>query len=243
MKVSWNLPEVSESKVVKIAIAYLFDRLVREEGEAAIVELPVPSEGAGIIQSSFMRRLLSQEFQLKSATRGDVCAAQPDLRLLSLLQLLAIRSRSIDFATVSSSHSAHSSFLETVDALVLEKLARRGLSTSADVMRLSADALRSLGLSMMLVIGAAEVLATEAREGREAAASVPRWWGFRLGGEMWAATPAALFQREALSVHLLGSGSGFDVVGDGELVAVAPERGSARTAAPSWKVVAEEPWS
>jgi len=197
----WEVREISDQKVVKVAISHLFERFSAELGPRALQELPTTSDGSPLVkQATFFKGLLSREFELKSVAPGGVSAAQSELRHLSAAQLLAIRVRTLDFVTESVSHDAHNGFLLILDALLLEKLATSGLANGGGG-EPPRDLLREIGLKMMMVVGAAQVLAAAApvESGGEPSPPTPRWWAMKMSGPV----RATLVRRDDLSVFLL----------------------------------------
>jgi len=237
----WKLGEVSEPTILKVAILQLFERCVAEEGEDAILLLPKQTAATrAILQASFIKRLLAGDVDLKSATCNDVSSAQADLRHLTLLQLLCIRMGAIDFQTSSGSHSAHSSFLESADALICERLARRGMAHGGVPLfgeRRKAEVMRAVGFRMLRVLGV--------KKWFEGAVPLPFWWAVELDGEAWEGYPGALFRTDTLAVYLLREGErdNCGCVGGGKLVGVPTNRSTAPPECRSlrWEVLGLDP--
>jgi len=108
--------------------------------------------------------------------------------------------------------------------------------------------LRALGFELLLVVGAAQVLAAEppcAGSDGEEDVSLPAWWAIRLDSEAWGGRRAALFSSRgaALTARLVADADGFGCVADGDLVAVTFDRGSGGTQCRDlrWEVVAFDP--
>lgn len=185
-----KLSNVTEQRVLKTGLLRMLEVLTTGI-EVNITELPKgPSGAPKVLQgSSFLKRLLSKEIELKGCMESDVSAAQSDLRHLSPEQLLSIRGQTLDFATESQSHSARNSFLETVDKHLFLKLARRLLRGQAEE-PFRESTLHSLGVRIVVTLGAAILL----REGwgqQAAEASlgdlppVPSHWILKLAPDDW----------------------------------------------------------
>ncbi|CAJ1422658.1 unnamed protein product [Effrenium voratum] len=98
------------------------------------------------MQASFLRRLLRGDLEVKGCLESDISAAYLDLRHLSLEQLLSLKMLNLDFATASESHTAHSNFLEALEAQIAARLFAAPSATS------------DLGRRLLLVLGACTLL-------------------------------------------------------------------------------------
>lgn len=175
---------------------------------------------------SFYQRLLRGQTELKVLLEGDVAAAQSDLRHLRLEQLLTIRVSTLDWATESHSHSAHTNFLMSLDMHLFERLAREFLRTIPDV---KPATLHALGLRIALVAGAEEVISQgwgqqSVHGAGDALPALPQVWALALGPE-WAPARVAFFHSRELWLQLCDGElrSVQDVVG-GHKVAVTTDR-------------------
>jgi len=120
------------------------------------------------------QNLLSEEVQLKSIPAGDVTAAQGDLSLLSLRQLLRLRHLHLHIApgswNVDSIHSAsdaHMAFIAKLDGLLSEELGRLGVQAVQDLIDfggVGVSDLRRFGHSLLLISAVAPSL------------PAPAWW-------------------------------------------------------------------
>jgi len=150
----WKLTSISEQRVLKAGVTRLHKEQVKPEVVDAVV-FPVRPDGSPLMmQSSFMKRLLTGKLELKSCLESDVSAAQMDIRHLNAEQLLEIRVSTLDFSTDSESHSCHKHFLGMVDTQMFTKLARRFLRGPT----LPPDHFYKLGVKMALILGAQQVL-------------------------------------------------------------------------------------
>mmetsp|Transcript_21700 Transcript_21700/g.46427 ORF Transcript_21700/g.46427 Transcript_21700/m.46427 type:complete len:434 (-) Transcript_21700:621-1922(-) len=129
----WRVQNLRETHADRMGVQ-LAQTLLRVSNEE-LLTLPRRSDGSWVIphpsQRFFLERLLSNGIVLKEADKVEVINAQIDLRVLTCPQLLAIRIANLDFATQSSSHSAHTNFLDSVKSLLCEKLAKALLGRGA----------------------------------------------------------------------------------------------------------------
>eukprot|EP00437_Effrenium_voratum_P052804 CAMPEP_0181527810 /NCGR_PEP_ID=MMETSP1110-20121109/70201_1 /TAXON_ID=174948 /ORGANISM="Symbiodinium sp., Strain CCMP421" /LENGTH=198 /DNA_ID=CAMNT_0023658709 /DNA_START=34 /DNA_END=627 /DNA_ORIENTATION=- len=129
-----KLNDIGEQRVLKAGLTRLCTMLTRGLSSQVLSELPQRSGGGQLFMTpSFYQRLLRGQTELKVLLEGDVAAAQSDLRHLRLEQLLTIRVSTLDWATESHSHSAHTNFLMSLDMHLFERLAREFLRTIPDV--------------------------------------------------------------------------------------------------------------
>lgn len=192
------------------------------EGKAWLLEMPRRKDGAPLLMlasASFLQRLIRDRVEVKGCVESDVSSSHMDLRHLTVEQLVAIRVNNIGFSTASESHAAHVHFLESMDAHLCDKLARRLLRGWAGPPP-QPSALRVLGCRAVLALGAADLLATGwggsilpySATARAAAMSEEVWqgelppphWGLELDGALWAGRTAALFHTTELWLEVPG---------------------------------------
>lgn len=208
MRPKMKLANLQEHNVLKAGIQALHEAFVVSR-QANVTELPRRPNGTVAVMASsasFLTRLLGNEIQFEACMKTDIAAAQPDLKKLSLEQLLAIRSRTLEFSTESLSHSAHTGFLTMVDKHLFENLVRRlTRAPAADSLPTNNETLTALGVRVVLILGAAKKLADgyevstgpgnhlpgrpasgqEARPSDVAAPAAPIIWAIRLQKEEW----------------------------------------------------------
>mmetsp|Transcript_119053 Transcript_119053/g.297053 ORF Transcript_119053/g.297053 Transcript_119053/m.297053 type:complete len:500 (+) Transcript_119053:77-1576(+) len=147
-----KISDVTEQRILKVGVRSLAEKLVHQEDLHR--QLPrKPDGGTRLLRHSFFERLLSGELEFRASVANDVSAAQSDLRLLQLEHLLSLRSRTLDFATQSATHNAHNAFLNSMDKLLFERLARR-LLADEEVPLPDPGPLFSLGFRAAVVLGA-----------------------------------------------------------------------------------------
>jgi len=231
-----KLTNVTEQHVLKAGVVRMAEMLVGEQ-DMSIMELPKNVDGSPkVLQSaSFLRRLLSNVVELKSCMETDVSAAQCDVRHLSPEQLLAIRVRTLNFATESQSHGARNSFLETVDRHLFVRLARRCLQRAPQLPE-RPEPLHALGLRITLTLGAHVLLvqgcgaaSRSCSTGSLAAAAnvpaIPICWALRLNPEEWPERcRAAVFHAGELWVEALPGVPEFATSASGGPLAVVCDR-------------------
>jgi len=194
-----KLNDIGEQRVLKAGLTRLCTLLTRGLSSQVLSELPQRSGGGQLFMTpSFYQRLLRGETELKVLLEGDVAAAQSDLRHLRLEQLLSIRVSTLDWATESHSHSAHTNFLMSLDMHLFERLARDFLRTIPDV---KPATLHALGLRIALVAGAEEVIAQgwgqrSVHGAADALPALPQVWALALGPEFTPARVALFHSRE-----------------------------------------------
>lgn len=222
-----KLNYVAELRVTKAGISKLREVLVDRRG-VDIKEFPKRPNGTfKLMKHAFFARLLEDRIELKGCPTPDVSAAQADLKFLSAEQLLVIREKTLDFQTQSKSHSAHTSFLGIMDQYLTEKLARSFLRDKGDMVlgNMAVDALRGLGMRIVLVCGAHEVLAggwdSPSRAKQVDVETLPARWVFAVRPCDWNGCQAAMLHTEELWVDVLeGKVPDFTAAADGEKVAV-----------------------
>jgi len=141
--------------------------------ESKLIELPKSMMRAGLF-----RDLLTGKIRLQSVVGNDVSAAQHDVKLLTLPQLLRLRTLHLDFTpsgcgadTVTAVGGTHEAFLSTLDSLLFQQLGQKALSppsatsdsTSKAAAKPTSDA-HQCGREAILFLSAAAALPT------------PCWW-------------------------------------------------------------------
>jgi len=174
--------------------------------EVEVATLPRRTSGGSLLlAASFISRLLNKELELKGCQASDVSNAQPDLKHLSVEQLLVIRVRTLEFTAVGGgSHSAHANFLSTLDSHLLEKLGRHSLRDSEPTST-KVSAFRYAGYRLVLVVGAIQAL-KDGWDSMSPRASlqrgdVPLCWAFELEREEWPDSSVMIVHAAALRVE------------------------------------------
>lgn len=131
----WHIKGMYEHQVLKLGL-----RLVDKEwDDTSILELPRDKDGKmSLFRPGLFTRLLDGSQKLKSVPGNDLSAAQPDLRKLSLRQLLRIRVSHLDFVpsgcgadSINSVGATHQAFLSTLDGLLFQRLGLQALGDAA----------------------------------------------------------------------------------------------------------------
>ncbi|CAE8585167.1 unnamed protein product, partial [Polarella glacialis] len=171
----WRLENVPEKRVLKAGLLRLQQLLGSSSGlwDEDAAE-PSASSPKRVLRRSFFERILDGQLELKACPPSDVLAAQGDLRHLSVRQLLAIRTRELDFpVTQAGSFNVHSNFLAALDNELFDKIGRRALRGQAPP---ELRTLKALGLRMVLCLGSADlVMAVEASADSLKQAPPPLW--------------------------------------------------------------------
>lgn len=215
----WN---VTEQKVMKTGILRLSEELtgMSVTGVEGLLDF-----SNRVLKKSFFEGLITKRLELRSTLEGDVCAAQLDIKHLTLQQQLRLRAGTLDFQTESNRHSAHNNFLTTLDENLFQQIARHSLQTD-EVQSAGTRPLHRLGLRLALVRGAAELIATGwGRGDADPLTEVPSFWALSLDQEEWPDCKVAVFNVESHSVKVL-AGAKPDVAAacDGALVVVVIDR-------------------
>lgn len=228
-----TLANITEQRVLKAGVARFHkDFVVVEAGD--IMTLPKRGDGSSMLmQTSFFERLLSERLELKSSLESDVAAAQPDLRHLSMEQLLSIRAETLDFLTESEKHSAHNNFLNTLDHHLFEKLTFHCLQRYDGNLtsHVTAEGLYKVGFRLGLMLGAVEMFRNgwDVPQGQtlEEFPSVPSCWVMRLDDQQSEGSSFAIFNTEKLWLKVMSSVLDFgEVVPSDERLAVVLDRSS-----------------
>ncbi|CAE7739275.1 ylyB [Symbiodinium pilosum] len=196
-----KLQDIGEQRVLKAGMTRLCSQLTCGLTSQELCQLPQRTGGSQLFMTpSFYQRLLRGETELKILLEGDVAAAQSDLRHLRLEQLLSIRVATLDWATESHSHNAHTNFLMSLDTHLFERLSREFLCMAQEPA--PKPALHALGLRIALVVGAGEVIAQgwgqqPVNRASGALPPVPEVWALPLGSD-WTAARVALFHTRDL---------------------------------------------
>mmetsp|Transcript_114330 Transcript_114330/g.207935 ORF Transcript_114330/g.207935 Transcript_114330/m.207935 type:complete len:527 (+) Transcript_114330:58-1638(+) len=201
-----RITNVTKQSVLNLGVRRLHRRLV-VEGKVNVTELPKRANGTcGLLAAAFFERLLGGQLELKNCMNSDVSAAQLDIRNLTLEQLLTIHVGALDFTTASDHHHAHMNFIWMVNMHLFEKLARQCVQVQDPAMqgwlaKLPAKLLHSLGMKLVLLLGAGELLAKS-----EEGANLPcpfACWVLQLEEKEWADYKSLLFKANELQVELL----------------------------------------
>lgn len=136
-----------------------------------------------IISGRLIAGLLRQERDLKSMPVSDVAAAQGDLKLLSLRQLLRIRVWLLDYepqrqagSVVAQGSNTHAAFMSTLDAVLFQRLGAQALSelSQGDGGAPDTHQLHRLGVELIFIVAAANSELAEVTP-------LARWWVWWLG--------------------------------------------------------------
>jgi len=196
----WRLHNLAEQGLLKGGLVCLHEEAMRLR-EKPISELPRRGDGASLfLRPSFFVRLLEEGgSEFKCLMESDVSASQRDLRYLEYAQLLTIRVGTLDFATESVSHSARTSFLNSVDLHLFEKLTRSCLTASSMSPSPKADVLHALGVRLAFLRGAVR----ELEQDNKVDAPVPARWLVSLNAEDWSGSAFAVYSHTHFHVEVL----------------------------------------
>jgi len=135
----------------------------------------------GMLRSSLFRDLLSGKIRLQSVTGNDVSAAQHDIKKLTLVQLLRLRTLHLDFTpsgcgadTITGVGGTHEAFLTTLDGLLFQQLGHKAVNPGSENGQAAAARFKSTsdahqcGREAVMFVAAAE------------AAPSPIWWSWWL---------------------------------------------------------------
>lgn len=227
-----KLTDIFVQHVLKSGIVKLNESTSWKTG-LEISEMPRLDDGRQqLLGSRFLTRLLSGEVELKACAESEAASAQSDLRHLRAEQLVAIRSKTLDLATESASHNARTNFLETVDRHLFEKITRQCLDGALVSLPAKPEVLHVLGLRVMLLLGAIELLTSQTGKANGGTNSelppVPNCWALRLEEADWPEKcRVALFHARELRLQpLLGEHPDFVSPASGELVAIVRDQSS-----------------
>jgi len=236
-----------EQRVLKAGLDLLGDKMLAGH-DVEHIELPRTLSGIpkAMQGSSFLRRLLKKEVELKSCMEGDVSAAQADLKHLRAEQLLSIRLPTLDFATESQSHSARNSFLDMTDKHLFYKLAQRCLTECSPVPD-KFEALHRLGIRITITLGVLDHLSkgwgTQPAHAEDLLC-LPPCWVIKLDREDWPQQcRAAIFHSEELWVKSLpGEAPDFAAAARSSHVVVVRDRttGIGKDRMLQWEIVVME---
>jgi len=245
-----KVANITEQRVLKTGVQSFHKDFVSTQA-INLVEFPMKADGTPKVRSTpLFERLFSGRQELKATMEAEVAAAQPDLRHLSMEQLLALRVETLDFQTESEKFNAHNNFLGTLDQVLFQRLASRCLERSSvpAPAEISQQALFAVGRILCLMLGAAQMLiggcdVQEAEESR-VKASVPSYWLVKLEEDKWQGSSFAIFNIKQLWLQVV-TGE-LDLKGripDQELVAVVHDRsaGSGQTRMFNWQVALLNP--
>lgn len=205
----WRVRGLYEHMVLKIGL-----RLLDEEWSTeGLQEFPRKATGASaLFREGFISKLLAGSIRLQSITGNDISAAQPDLKLLSLRQLLRIRVLHLDFTpsgcgadSVTSVGGTHEAFLSSLDSLMFQSLGNKALKELASAMPeidLQSEAHR-LGREAVLLTAAGAAVPGES-------GGATRWWCWWLNNSRRVFFQVARFQ--ASTSFPASEGGAFEVL-------------------------------
>lgn len=207
-----KVTSIKEQAILKEGLLCLHKRLV-QDADGPIEEVRGPDRPpsfhrstSSMQASSLLGRLLAGAVELKVCAKGDVCAAQPDLKNLSVQQLLKLRVDTLDFDTESHSFTAHRNFINTVELHLFEKLARLFLQSPVDEV-IRSSSWHAFGVQVTLVIGVTEELQRRRlRSQKSLDAEVPPLypvWVFRLEEQDWPGCKLAMLNVDELWTNLI----------------------------------------
>lgn len=226
--VHYKLDSISEQRVMKQGVLTLQTHLAQKFTSEELLELPRRRDGAQLfMRPSFYQRLL-KGLELKTLLEGDVSAAQSDVKHLRLEQLLTIRAGTLDWATESETHSAHTCFLTSLDQVLFERLARHFLGSPAlEPSGKPSNAFRALGVRLALVLGAQEVMASGQwhQADSQERPPLPRLWALGLNSADWPGFRAVVVHTGEFWAKLLaGNEADFVEASSGNQIAVPVDR-------------------
>ncbi|CAE8655533.1 unnamed protein product [Polarella glacialis] len=133
---AWRVRGLYEHQVLKLGLQ-LLDRRWADEAREALLQFSRSTIGApALFRETLLRDLLTGKLRLQSVLANDLAAAQSDLKRLSLLQLLRLRTLHIDFTPsgcgsdncLNSVGAVHGTFLGAVDSLLFRELGRKAVA-------------------------------------------------------------------------------------------------------------------
>jgi len=155
----WSIKGIYEHQGMKIGLRRL-DEIW------AGVDLDVYPTGKGaLLKEKLFRNLFSGEMEIQAIPGNDISAAQPDIKRLSLVQLLRLRVILIDFVPSGGnglSSGAGEAFIRTLDGILFDKLGQR--IANVGITGSEPSSFASLGRESMMMMGAA------------GAVTSLRWW-------------------------------------------------------------------
>mmetsp|Transcript_66064 Transcript_66064/g.157991 ORF Transcript_66064/g.157991 Transcript_66064/m.157991 type:complete len:426 (+) Transcript_66064:48-1325(+) len=200
-----RLSDISEQRVLKTGIRRIRDIFVPQDVEG-VLQLPTRKNGTSmLLRPAFVKKLLNHEIELQSAMAADISAAQSDIKHLSLVQLLELRARTLDFVTDSRSHEAHKSFLSIVDNHLFAQVAYRLREQVEGMPKLQRSAsntelYQKLGYRIALTVGAVLIFA----HGMEAASTPKANSSVGLDSRMLALPTLPEAEQEATELSSMG---------------------------------------
>lgn len=173
---SWRIHGLYEHQLLKAGLQHLDAAWPRE----GLLDFSCGRGGKGsrnILRKKLLTDLVTGQIHLRSVPANDLAAAQGDVRLLSLMQLLRLRVLHIDFTpsgtgadTVSDVGATHAAFLSLLDRLLFEQLGKKASAGASDEVLEASEAHR-LGREAALMVAAAAGLPS------------PSWWYWRMSAE------------------------------------------------------------
>jgi hypothetical protein len=142
-------------------------------GRDGLLDFPRRKNGTPMLtRQGFFERLLKGQASLQDCASADCSAAEADVKRLSLVQLLDIRCKHIDYSPEGRSQVGKASFLGLLDRCASAALAERLLKE-----QVLADAHKAIVTRQaMLIYGASRELAKLSEEGGG------EWWLLAVGG-------------------------------------------------------------
>lgn len=169
----WRIFGLHEDVMVKIGL----ERLDKSFGEEGLMEFPRRNNGKTMLfREPLIKSLLNGSRDLKSSHKGDISAAQGDIKYLSFRQLLKLRVLHIDYdPTRHESTKVQAAFLQSLDQSLFEQLPKTAIGETASLFNV--QALRKFGLDLALLVAANDALSS----GR---GSPSPWWACYLQGQL-----------------------------------------------------------
>lgn len=153
----WRVDGVTDEQALKAGLL----RLDEELDEERLLTFPQKENGRGLLLSEKMiKDLLSKTRDFQSVSRGDLAAAQQDLKRLTLRQLVRLRKLTADLSFASTWQA---DFLFVLDGLIFEGLGRKAIGQCRYLLtEVAADresaVLKRLGRELVTIVGAAWAL-------------------------------------------------------------------------------------
>jgi len=121
----WRIYGIYEHQALKVGLRALDTALPKED----LQEIGGKKGTPAIFRRKILQDLLSGSIRLQSVPASDIAAAQPDLRQLTLRQLLRLRVLHLDYVpsgcgadTVHAAGATHEAFMVTLDSRLFELL-------------------------------------------------------------------------------------------------------------------------
>jgi len=169
----WRVFGIHEDIMVKIGLEVL-DKSFSENG---LMHFPRRKNGSSmLLREPLIKSMLNGSRDLKSTHKGDVSAAQGDIKHLSFRQLLKLRTLHLDYdPTRHESTKVQAAFLQSLDQNLFEHLPKTVIGETASLF--AVQSLRKFGLELTLLVAANDALSS----GR---GSPQPWWACYLQGQL-----------------------------------------------------------